>query len=86
MISTDSRYIDSRIVVVDNVPHIVRVFPAPIADHYLYTWKESDRLDYIAARFLGDPKKWWQILDINPLIQDPNDIRPGDQIRVPKHA
>ncbi len=27
--------------------------------------KEGDRLDHIAARYLGDPELFWQIADVN---------------------
>jgi LysM domain len=84
MIRTDSRYADALLIVhPDTTVSTRRVFPAPTHNFVLYTWLQSDRLDRIAALFLGDPGKWWQIMDANPTIQDPYDIRPGQQIRIP---
>lgn len=102
MISTDSRYVGATIVVEEHdvtavvngvetkvrrtTTHTRRNFPNPIQAHDLYTWKETDRLDNVAAALLGDARLWWRILDINPIIQDPHDIRPGEQIRIPRNA
>ena len=86
MIRTDSRYVDALLIVhPDTTVSTRRVFPGPTPNFVLYTWVQSDRLDRIAAlpHFLGDASKWWKILDANPLIQDPYDIRPGQQIRIP---
>ena len=30
-----------------------------------HTVREGDRLDHIAARYLGDPELFWQIADVN---------------------
>ena len=84
MIRADSRYVDGQLVVQqDHTVAVRRVFPEPSQQVVLYTWLQSDRLDRIAAMFLGDPGKWWQIMDVNPTVQDPYDIRPGQQIRIP---
>lgn len=64
---------------------IYRVFPGTVKISYIdYTWVDGDTLDYLAAAFLGSPKLWWQIMDINPAITDPMDIEPGTIIRIPK--
>jgi hypothetical protein len=31
--------------------------------------KEPDRLDNIAARYLGDPEQFWRICDANPILE-----------------
>lgn len=87
MITAKSRYADADIVPQPNMTVAVsRNFPRPTALFDLYNWVVSDRLDRIAAQFLGSPEDWWRIMDANPLIQDPNDIRPGQQIRIPRNA
>jgi nucleoid-associated protein YgaU len=87
MIFTDSRYVDGLIVPQPDSQVVVRrTFPTPVKDVVYYTWKESDRLDRIAAQFLGKPEYWWQIMDVNPIIQNAQDIRPGEQIRIPRRV
>lgn len=87
VITAKSRYSNARIVPLptENVA-VVRIFPPLVQEFWLYTWKTSDRLDRIAAKYLGDPKDWWKIMDANPMVQDPYDIRPGQQIRIPLNA
>lgn len=87
MITAKSRYSDARIVPLPTESvAVVRLFPPLTQEFWLYTWKISDRLDRIAAKYLGDPLFWWKIMDANPIIQDPYDIRPGQQIRLPVGA
>jgi nucleoid-associated protein YgaU len=87
MITAKSRYADADIVPQPNRTVAVhRNFPRPTELYDLYTWVASDRLDRVAAARMSAPEDWWRILDANPLIQDPNDIRPGQQIRIPLNA
>lgn len=87
MITTRSRYVSGQIVPQpDDTVAVRRTFPPPIANTVLYTWKESDRMDRIAAQFLGRSQDWWKIMDVNPLVQDPHDVQPGEQIRIPRGA
>lgn len=84
MITSRSRYVDGDIVPLpEGSVAAFRNFPATSPNTVLYTWAEYDRLDRIAARYLGSPLLWWKIMDANPLIQSPTDIRPGVQIRIP---
>lgn len=43
---------------------------------------ESDRLDLIAARVLGDPLAFWQIADANDAVDTFELERPGARLRV----
>ncbi len=87
MITSRSRYVDGRIVpMTDGQVAAYRTFPKMPADPVLYTWVQSDRLDRVSARYLGSPLLWWKILDANPLIQSPHDLRPGMQIRIPRRV
>ena len=89
MIQSVSRYVNATLTVrEDNTVSVSRNFPDnpysfPVA---YYRWKESDRIDRLAAAVGLKPHEWWKIMDINPMILDPNDIRPGQQIRVPRRV
>jgi nucleoid-associated protein YgaU len=48
-----------------------------------YVWKRGDRLDRIAAAYLGSPSLYYKILDLNPDIIDGNQIEPGTRVRLP---
>ena len=84
MITSRSRYVSGRIVPQpDGEVSVHRNFPAMDLNVLYYTWKQSDRLDRLAGQYLGSPLLWWKIMDLNPLLQNPADIRPGQQIRIP---
>lgn len=84
MITSRSRYVDGSIIPQeDGTVAVRRNFATVTIQPMLYTWGEYDRLDRIASRYLGDPLLWWKIMDANPIIQNPSDIRPGTQIRIP---
>ena len=87
MITGKSRYMTGRIVPQPDYSVAVhRIFPDTSDNFELYTWLASDRIDRIAARYLGDAYQWWRILDINPAVQNVTDLRPGMQIRIPFNA
>lgn len=48
-----------------------------------YTWRESDRVDVLAAQVYGDETMWWVFADANPEILDWTRIPPGTVVRVP---
>jgi nucleoid-associated protein YgaU len=48
----------------------------------VYTVKDGDTLDSIAARVLGDTTKWKKLAIINA-IRDPKAVTPGQVIRLP---
>ena len=89
MIYLDSRYADGNVFKVWNSQKqqydmtVFRQWPEYAQSYFIYEWVETDRLDNIATRFLGDPSQWWIIMDLNPEVIDPNSIEPGTQIRVP---
>ncbi len=45
--------------------------------------KEKDRLDNIAANYIGDPEQFWQVADANNAIK-PEELtdEPGRQLRI----
>ena len=89
MIFLDSRYNDGRIFKArdsrtgKSQVSVFRVFPTDIAAYFIYEWVETDRIDNISHRFLGNSNLWWRIMDFNPDIIDPFTIKPGTQIRIP---
>jgi nucleoid-associated protein YgaU len=88
MITSKSRYMTGRVVPQPKSSTVAvhRIFTETSDRYALYTWKSSDRIDRIAARYLGDPAQWWRILDANSSIQNVSDIRPGMQVRIPTNA
>lgn len=54
-------------------------------EYTFYTIQSGDSLSKIAKRVYGDAMKWPDLFEANrEVIQDPNLIYPGQQIRVPK--
>lgn len=63
------------------------VFPPALEapDGYdVWFWRDEDRLDLLAKQFYGRSGQWWRILDANPDIVDPNAIRVGSKVRIPR--
>lgn len=89
MIYLDSRYADGPLFKAMDARNghyyvtVMRRFPTYAVKFFWYEWVATDRLDDLAARSLGNPEFWWQILDLNPEILDPFDIAPGTQLRIP---
>ena len=50
----------------------------------IYTVREGDTLDLIAARLYGDPALYWRIADMNPHVGFPDAIHFGDVLRLPE--
>jgi hypothetical protein len=47
--------------------------PENFATLQLYTVTEGERLDQIAAKFLGDPEQFWRLCDANGAVR-PNEL------------
>ena len=63
---------------------VFRRFPDSQQVNYItYTWKEGDNLSILSEVFGVGYKYLWEILEINPEIQDPFDIPEGTILRVP---
>ena len=52
-------------------------------NYILYTVRQGDTLETLAARYFGNIKRYWEIADLKPQIQFPLDIKLGDVIRIP---
>lgn len=48
---------------------------------FLHTVNQIDRLDLLAYKYYGNPKKWWLICDANPDSALPTDMLNGHPIR-----
>jgi hypothetical protein len=80
---TDSRYYGYSVLQYaaadgQSVPYLARrIIPQPGAPNYAtinqYTVQQGDRLDRIAAKFLGDPILAWLICDANGALK-PHDL------------
>ncbi|MGA8575385.1 MAG: hypothetical protein WB609_06800 [Candidatus Cybelea sp.] len=90
---TDSRYCGFRVLQYTAPDGQViaylarRIVPQPGAPNYVtvnsYTVKQDDRLDLIAAKYLGDPLMSWLICDANGAMQ-PDELvaTPGRTIAI----
>lgn len=90
---TDSRYYaSSTLTYTDPSGNMVsylarRIVPQPGAPNYstvaTHTVKQGDRLDMIAAKYLGDPLMFWLICDANGAIR-PNELMetPGKVLNI----
>jgi hypothetical protein len=89
MIFLDSRYVDGTLTKTWNSRKqqydlvVLRNWSTYVQSYFYYTWVETDRLDNLATKYLGNPSMWWEIMDINPEILDPLTITPGTQLRIP---
>ena len=63
---------------------VTRQFPEDSSTFFYYIWSERDRIDSVSYRFFGDSSMWWQIMDINPEVQNPFDIPVGAVLRIPR--
>jgi hypothetical protein len=86
-----SRYADSNtrdsILLRGDGAHIRTLFRYPSQSGTFnikyYVWKRGDRIDRIAAQYMGAPHLYYRILDLNPEILDANQIEPGTRVRLP---
>lgn len=90
MITTNSRYASDPLVMLtgsDGVQRTTITLPEPASTQFsfmLHTVSGFDRLDTLAATYLGDPSLWWQIADVNPdVIIDWSVLPVGVTIRIP---
>jgi nucleoid-associated protein YgaU len=59
----------------------------PEPEAQFYDVKPGDSLSKIAKQFYGDANKYHQIFEANrPLLKDPDDIFPGQKLRIPAMA
>lgn len=87
----NSRYCNTGIAIQDladggTAPYLRRRFIPPadsIEAARTHLVIEGERLDHLAARYLGDPLLYWRICDANG-VSDPAELEhPGRIIRIP---
>ncbi|MGH4008691.1 MAG: hypothetical protein ACRDTH_11155 [Pseudonocardiaceae bacterium] len=54
----------------------------PVPGSFQHTVESNDRLDHLAQRYYGKPRKWWRIGDANPQFASPLALLGHDPIRV----
>ena len=55
------------------------VVPQP----FEYYAKDTENIQFLAYKFLGDAKRWWEIADANQKVWYPLDLKMGDFIVIP---
>jgi hypothetical protein len=46
-------------------------------------WNPAFRIDQIGDRITGDPERWWRVMDANPELLNPWNIKPGTVVFIP---
>jgi hypothetical protein len=88
MISPNSRYNTTKLVTEEvNNKSTIYILPpnqkVTVFQYTYYTVTFADRIDNIAATFLGNPTLWYQIAQVNPQIMNWLTLQPGTTIRIP---
>lgn len=88
MIASTSRYANSLLITedIDGADTVYITPSSPVSYTFSYNYyvtTGSDRIDNIAAAFLGDPAQWHLIGDVNPQIMNWFSVAPGTIIRIP---
>jgi hypothetical protein len=91
MISANSRYKNSSLTTEEvNNKSIIYILPSqPVVEVFQYSYYNvtfADRIDTIAATFLGNPALWYLIAKVNPQIMNFLDLQPGTVLRIPTIA
>lgn len=85
-----SRYENQYVFQDDQNPNVVFIDPireprfSPDKDDFQIQLKEGDRLDILAYEFYGDAEYEWVLMDANPTLINPLDIKPGEYINIPQ--
>ncbi len=70
--------VDDNLTVASNEPEAKATF---------YTIEKGDSLSKIAKAHMGDANKWRELFEANKeVVEDPDKIYPGQQIRIPADA
>ena len=92
MFSATSRYHEIEIatyVAADGreIPYVRRRFLPPVDSFSLlaeHTVTQGERLDHIAAQYLGDPEQFWRLCDANVCLHpDELTAETGRRLRIP---
>ena len=78
------------VLIVGNIDHVAQVddqmtVEVPAPESKFYTVKSGDNLSKIAKEFYGDANQYPKIFEANkPMLKDPDDIFPGQVLRIPQ--
>ena len=83
---------EKAILVIGNTKGVAKVNdqltvanPAPQPQSQFYEVKSGDTLSKIAKQFYGDANKYSAIFEANkPMLKDPDEIYPGQMLRIPQ--
>lgn len=86
MISANSRYASSSLATQAGTGKAYILPTQPITQTFQYSFyvvTGADRIDTIAAAFLGDPTQWFLIAQVNPELINFFNLAPGTMLRIP---
>ncbi len=55
----------------------------PVRGYTTYVVRQGDTLENLATKYLGSPKRYWELADMNPQVKFPLDITVGMLLRLP---
>lgn len=73
----------SRYTISEDGRHAVRRKVPQATGYTTYMCGAGDTIEGIATQLFGNPRRWWEIADINPQIKFPTDITVGTVLRIP---
>lgn len=68
--------------VVREATYLVTIPPIPVPETQ-YMVKDGEDIQHLAGKYMGDPRRWWQIADLNPQVRYPLDVKMADTIYLP---
>ena len=78
------------VLIVGNIDHVAQVddqmtVEVPAPESKFYTVKSGDNLSKVAKEFYGDANQYPKIFEANkPMLKDPDEIFPGQVLRIPQ--
>ena len=85
MIGESSRY-SGCVLYIDGADEFIgsrlQIDTSPQQDDLFHVVQDTDRIDLLAYRYLGDPTLWWVICDYNDILL-PLDLEFGVVLRIP---
>jgi nucleoid-associated protein YgaU len=81
----DKEMVISALNTADGIRNVDNRISVVAPAHQTYVVKKGDSLSKIAKAYYGDPMKYKQIFAANTdLLDDPNKIFPGQELKIPK--
>ena len=63
--------------------YIMQTEVEPVGESTSYYVKESENYQFLGYKILDDPRRWWELAELNPQVFYPLDLQAGDRLRVP---